>query len=510
MSKKQGSGKGRRGFISRLLQTVKNMGGQDKGKHAPVRAVEPQTNKSQQEPQKRKSKEAQPERVQKKKKPSKPWVRPDIPKVEGKSRFFDFDLDDRILQGVCEIGFEYATPIQAKTLEHTLKGRDSVGRARTGTGKTAAFLISSMNKVLGEPKNLKTGQVRTLILAPTRELANQIYKDALNIGKFTSLNIMVVFGGMSIKSQKEKLSKRSVDILVATPGRLLDLMGDRAIDLRTVETLIIDEADRMLDMGFIPDVKRIVRRCPEEGQRQTMMWSATFTESIHRLIRTWQHDPIKVEEEEMVTDLVEQHFYMVSRDERYNCLFYMLEHETIHRMIIFANRKDLCEEIHYFVNCRGIRAGLLTGDIPQKKRMRMLEDFREGVCTILVATDVAARGIHVDNVSHVVNFDLPYEVEDHVHRIGRTGRAGAKGLAVSFVDEFGGYIIEDLEKFTGEKIVCEQAPDAMLDFPVPPVNTDFKKETYSRQVNQKRRQDGGRRSGGGKRHHGNRRHSPRR
>jgi ATP-dependent RNA helicase RhlB len=425
----------------------------------------------------------------------KPWVAPEIPKKEGDLRFCDIGLDPALYRAVCELGFEYCTPIQKETLLRTLTGKDMIGRAQTGTGKTAAFLLTAMDRFLKKPLDQpRNGTPRALVLAPTRELAIQIHKDAESIGAHAGLNNLVVFGGLNYQKQQQQMH-HPIDILVATPGRLLDFIGRRLINLREVEILIIDEADRMLDMGFIPDVRRIEGMCPQKDERQTMMWSATFNDSVMRLVQSWLQDPVTVEvdEQNKVAELIEQLFFSVAESQKLHVLFWHLMNDNVERMLIFANRKDHTCILYKALVQRGVSCGLLSGDITQPKRIRVLEDFRQGKIQVIVATDVAARGIHVDNVSHVVNYDLPFEVEDYIHRVGRTGRAGTKGKSISMADEYGAYVIPDLEKFLDVEILCTQPPQEMSECPLP-------EEDHSIRVDLPGRGD--RRGGGGRGGHG--------
>ncbi len=379
------------------------------------------------------------------------------PEAEGKTRFTEFDIRREILAALQDLKFQYCTPIQAMSLSDALSGKDIAGKAQTGTGKTASFLIAAINTLLNNPikEHRRPGSARVIILAPTRELAIQIHKDAEQLTKYTDLNNVVIYGGMGHAKQKEQLSD-PVDILVATPGRCIDFMQQRAVDLSRADILIIDEADRMLDMGFIPDVRKIVNRTPHPGKRHTMMYSATLAESVMRLVRTWSKDPvqIEIEDEEMVTDLIEQKFWSVMSSEKMNMLQWILKNEDVKRMIIFINRKDQASKVCRKLKAQGIEAVEMTGDVPQKKRMSLLADLKAGRIKILIATDVAARGIHVDDMSHVVNYDLPVKAEDYVHRIGRTGRAGNKGTAHSFVCESGAYVFSDIEALLDEEISC--------------------------------------------------------
>ncbi len=389
------------------------------------------------------------------------------PEAEGRSRFFDFDLAPEILAGTQSLGFEYCTEVQAKALPVVLAGSDLAAKAQTGTGKTAAFLTALMTRLIRKPlENRKPGSCRVLVLAPTRELAIQIEKDAAALGKYTGLNNLVIFGGMDHKGQREALLN-PVDILVGTPGRIIDYTRSGHLDLSRVETLVIDEADRMLDMGFIPDVRRIVSHLPAAGKRQTTLFSATLEPSILRLVDSWLRNPVSIESqpEHMVTELIEQKFYAVTSDDKLAMLLNVIKMENPERMMVFGNRKDHNKNLVQKLYAYGVDAELLSGDVAQEKRLKILERFRSGAVRILVATDVAARGIHVDGVTHVVNYDLPVQPDDYVHRIGRTGRAGATGISISFVCEYGAYMLPDLEQYTKEEIHTVQPPEEMLAMP---------------------------------------------
>jgi ATP-dependent RNA helicase RhlB len=380
---------------------------------------------------------------------------------EGKTRFHDFNLDERILHGIYDLGFEYSSPIQAESLPITLAGLDIIGKAQTGTGKTAAFLITVIQKLLTTtPAERFTSEPRALIVAPTRELAMQIAADAKSLGKYTDLNIMTVLGGMDYEKQRVKLTNEVVDIVVATPGRLLDFLNQKVVFLDQVEMLVIDEADRMLDMGFIPDLKRIIGATPEKNLRQTQLFSATYPFDVIALSESWTHKPrqVEIEPESVATDTVDQKFYIIQETEKDKVLADILKSEGVGRAIIFANRRDTTRDLAARLNRMGLDAMLLSGEVAQNKRTSTLERFKKLDKTILVATDVAGRGIHVDGVSHVFNYNLPDDPEDYVHRIGRTGRAGSTGTAITFVDEYEAYGLMDLEKYLGKKIVTEMPP----------------------------------------------------
>ncbi|CAH1044253.1 ATP-dependent RNA helicase RhlB [Halomonas sp. TD01] len=388
-----------------------------------------------------------------------------VPAVAGKWRFHDFDLPLPLMRAIHAQGFEYCTPIQSEALRHTLLGGDIVGKAQTGTGKTAAFLISVMAYFLEEPTpdGQKSGAPRALIIAPTRELALQIEKDAKALARFTQLNVASVVGGMDYQKQRESLGKK-IDILVATPGRLLDFHQKRDIDLSEVEVLVLDEADRMLSMGFIPDVKRIIRYTPKKEERQTFLFSATFTDDILSLASQWTLDPAHVEIEVTVENQadIDQRVYLVSDDDKQRLLVNLLTQESFERVMVFGNRRDLVRKLDDLLKKAGVSVAMLSGDVPQNQRIKTLESFREGEIQVLVATDVAGRGIHIEDVSHVINYTLPEDPEDYVHRIGRTGRAGAKGVSISFVGEEDAFSLPEIERYINGKLPCEHPPEGML------------------------------------------------
>jgi len=379
-----------------------------------------------------------------------------VPEMEGKKRFIDFQLPDQILRAVQDLKFNYCTPVQEKTLPFSIAGRDIVGKAQTGTGKTAAFLITIFARLLAKgPVPEKSGSCRALVIAPTRELAIQISKDCELIGKYCGFKNAVVFGGMDRREQRATLNG-NIDILVGTPGRIIDFCRSASLDFSHAEILVIDEADRMLDMGFIPDVKRIVSWLPKPPERQTMFFSATLPEDVIRLSRTWLSDPETIESEpdKPVTDLIKQNFYTVSEGEKFDALLHFIKNLKYERLLIFSNRKDKIFRLTRNLQRAGVNCEMLSGDIDQKKRLKVIEQFRAAKIKIVIATDVASRGIHIDGVSYVINYDLPDRPEDYIHRIGRTGRAGAKGASISFVCEYGAYILRELEVLLGQKITC--------------------------------------------------------
>ncbi len=382
-------------------------------------------------------------------------------------RFHDLGLDDRIIHAIADLGFHYCSPIQARALPHTLAGHDVVGKAQTGTGKTAAFLITIFEDLLHNPPegHRFLGEPRALILAPTRELVMQIAEDARLLGLYTDLKIHTLVGGMDYHKQHERLKHEFVDIVVATPGRLIDFCTNQDVFLDRVEVLVIDEADRMLDMGFIPQVRRLVRMTPHNDYRQTLFFSATLTDDVQRLVERWLFKPVfvEIEPDKLAASSVDQHIYMVSASEKYRLLRNLMRSDGVDSAIIFANRRDETRMLYERLQRDGYSVGMLSGDVPQLKRVRTLENFRSGKLKILVATDVAGRGIHIDDISHVVNYNLPEEPEDYVHRIGRTGRAGKTGTSISLACEDDALRLEPIEKLLGQKLHCELPdPDLLL------------------------------------------------
>ena len=415
-----------------------------------------------------KPKAAKPRREAAPKPPVIPWKLEDfvVEPQEGKTRFHDFKLTPELMHAIQDLGFPYCTPIQAHVLGYTLSGRDAIGRAQTGTGKTAAFLISIISQLTQTPppKERYMGEPRALIIAPTRELVVQIAKDAADLTKYTDLNVMTFVGGMDFDKQLKQLEARHCDILVATPGRLLDFNQRGEVHLDMVEVMVLDEADRMLDMGFIPQVRQIIRQTPPKAERQTLLFSATFTEDVMNLAKQWTTDPaiVEIEAQNVANELVEQHVYAVAGADKYKLLFNLVNDNGWERVIVFANRKDEVRRIEERLVRDGINAAQLSGDVPQHKRIKTLEGFREGKIRVLVATDVAGRGIHIDGISHVINFTLPEVPDDYVHRIGRTGRAGASGVSISFAGEDDSYQLPSIETLLGRKISCETPPTELL------------------------------------------------
>lgn len=372
------------------------------------------------------------------------------------SGFETLNLHPQLKQAIDALGFKEMTPIQQKVLKYTLAGHDAIGRAQTGTGKTAAFLVSIINDLLQNPVKGQRfrGEPRALILAPTRELAIQIESDARELTKFSDLNVLTLVGGIDFDKQKKQLDKNFVDILVATPGRLIDFTEQKEVWLDQIEFLVIDEADRLLDMGFIPSVKRIVRYSPRKEQRQTLMFSATFSYDVLNLAQQWLFNPVtvEIEPEKKTNQDVEQRIYVVEKKDKYRLLREILSDEPIEKVMIFANRRDQVRKLYDHLKSDGYKVVMLSGEIAQDKRLKMLDQFKNGQHNIMIATDVAGRGIHVDGVSHVVNFTLPEQSDDYVHRIGRTGRAGTQGVSISFLSEDDAFYLPEIEKAIGQKL----------------------------------------------------------
>lgn len=450
--------------------------------------------KSKEQPRKKFKKETPEEyrlrhqkRNQKKNKSSSPELSPiihdwdikefEVPVIEDKTRFHDLDLSIELLHSIYDLGFKYCSQVQSEVLPKSMKGLDIVVQAQTGTGKTAAFLITILNHIQNNiiKYKRKPGTPRALILAPTRELVLQIEKDARELSKYLDVSILSLLGGMDYKKQQDKLKYDNSDILICTPGRLIDFMQKRLVNLRNVEILVIDEADRMLDMGFIPDVKRIVVKTPDKSNRQTMFFSATLTTEVKRLAESWTKNAseIVIKPESVTEKNIEQITYITTIEEKPTLLYNIIMQKNLERVLVFANRKDDAKKLKEKFEAYGISTTLLSGDIEQKQRIKRLERFREGKVRVLVATNVASRGIHVEGISHVINYNMPQDVEEYVHRIGRTGRAGATGISISFADEDDSHEIRKLEEYLGEKIKFKFPEDELL-VPIPEKHRNIK------------------------------------
>jgi ATP-dependent RNA helicase RhlB len=359
------------------------------------------------------------------------------------------------MDGISDAGFTVCTPIQAQTLPIALKGRDVAGQAQTGTGKTAAFLVALYQALLTRPpaQTRTPTSVRALVLAPTRELAVQIHHDGEILGRHTGLKQAVVYGGVDYEKQRRQLEE-GVDVLIGTPGRLIDYYKQHVFDLRHAQALVLDEADRMFDLGFIADIRYLLRRLPPPEKRQSMLFSATLSYRVLELAYEHMNNPelVRIEPDKMTVDRVRQLLYYPSMEEKVPLLVGLLRQSEARRTMIFVNTKRMAERLESILKANGFHAQALSGDVPQNKRLRFLRDFHNGDLAVLIATDVASRGLHIPDVSHVFNFDLPQDAADYVHRIGRTARAGAEGDAISFACEEFAVSLPDIESYVGHKI----------------------------------------------------------
>lgn len=385
--------------------------------------------------------------------------------------FDTFDLKQPVREAISALGFTHCTPIQAQSLQHTLQGHDVTGKAQTGTGKTAAFLITIINDLLTNPLEdaRYLAEPRALIIAPTRELVSQIAADAESLTRFCDLHVVTMVGGEDYQKQHRALDARPVDIVVATPGRLIDFVRNDNIHLGLIELLVLDEADRMLDMGFIPQVRQIVSRTPHKDCRQTLLYSATFPPEIVELANRWALDPVMVEvdPENIAADAVDQKVYLVTTADKYHLLYNLLSEPGKKKVLVFSNRRDQVRKLADDLYRNGVNCGVLSGEIPQNKRTRTLSEFKSGALQVLVATDVAGRGLHIEDVTHVINYMLPEEPDDYVHRIGRTGRAGSVGTSISFACEEDSFLLPPIEEKLGSKLECIHPNEAQLG-PAPP------------------------------------------
>jgi len=419
-------------------------------------------------------------------------------------RFSELDLAEPVMQGIRDAGFDRCTPIQAQTLPIALRGEDVAGQAQTGTGKTAAFLVAIFQRLLTHPPAANRGatSIRAIVVAPTRELAVQIHNDALVLGKHTGLRLAVVFGGVDYEKQRKQLAD-GVDVLIGTPGRIIDYFKQHVYDLRFAQVAVLDEADRMFDLGFIADIRFILRRLPKPDQRQAMLFSATLSHRVLELAYEHMNEPelVRIEPDKVTTDRVRQVIYFPAMEEKMPLLIGLLRQADARRTMVFVNTKRVAERLEQVLIANGFSAQAISGDVPQKKRLQFLRDFHNGDLAVLIATDVASRGLHVPEVSHVFNYDLPQDAPDYVHRIGRTARAGAEGDAISFGCEEYAVALPDIEDYIGRKIPVEAiAPGTLAaDITVPP-------RTWHRAAPDGRRggRPGSGRSGGGGRPGGGR------
>jgi ATP-dependent RNA helicase RhlB len=414
------------------------------------------------------------------------------------TRFSNLELSETILQSLKDAGFHQCTPIQDKTLPLALRGIDVAGQAQTGTGKTAAFLLATFQYLLNDEagslddddvdedysyddddddetddviekaivkpiKNKTINYPRAIILAPTRELAIQIHKDALLLSKRLNLSFALVYGGTDYQKQLAKV-KANVDIIIGTPGRIIDFYRQNVFTLNHIKVMVLDEADRMFDLGFIKDIRYLLRRMPPPDQRLNMLFSATLSYKVTELAYEHMNTPVlvKIETEEVTSKAIRQSAYCPANDQKIPLLLGILKHDQPLRSIIFVNTKRCAEELDATLNANGYKTAALSGDVPQEKRQKLLQSFQQNEISLLIATDVAARGLHIPDVSHVINYDLPQDVEDYVHRIGRTARFGASGEAISFICEDYAYSMPDIEEFIGQKIPVKAIDKELL------------------------------------------------
>ena len=362
--------------------------------------------------------------------------------------FDTLGLEPRLLQGVAAMGYTDPTPIQAESIPHVLEGRDVVGCAQTGTGKTAAFVLPLLQRI--KPR----GGIQALVVTPTRELAQQISDVARQASKFTGHRSVVIYGGVGYEPQLQKL-RRGVDLVIATPGRLLDIHNRGSLNLKGVKVLVLDEADRMLDMGFWPDVKRIIALVPEE--RQNLLFSATMSSDVVRIAGATLKNPVHIETSPTTkpAEKIIQSIYPVNQMQKADLLVELLKGGHLNRVLVFTRTKHRADRVHRILEKAGVSAAAIHGDRSQAQRQRALDSFKGGNTRVLVATDVVARGIDVDEISHVINYDMPNTAEDYVHRIGRTARAGAEGSAISFLAAEETSVLHEIERALGEVLSCE-------------------------------------------------------
>lgn len=369
-----------------------------------------------------------------------------------KTRFCNLELSDSILHGLQAAGFDFCTPIQDKALPLLLRGKDVAGQAQTGTGKTATFLLATFQQLLNDESE-KIRNPRALILAPTRELAIQIHKDALQLSSGLGLKFALIYGGTDYQKQLLSL-KGNIDIIIGTPGRVIDFFEQKAFSLAHIQVMVLDEADRMFDLGFIKDIRFLLRRMPEPDKRLNLLFSATLSYKVTELAYEHMNNPVlvRIETEEVTSKAITQTAFCPANDQKIPLLLGLLKQHQPQRSIVFVNTKRCAELLNSYLLVNGFKAAALSGDVPQEKRQRLLNDFQEDRVALLIATDVAARGLHIPDVSHVFNYDLPQDVEDYVHRIGRTARFGASGEAISFICEEYAYSMPDIEDYIGQKI----------------------------------------------------------
>ena len=379
-------------------------------------------------------------------------------------RFDSLVINERVQRGIADAGFEFCTPIQASTLPIALRGGDVAGQAQTGTGKTAAFLIATFERLLAsEPAEDEKKQPRAFMLAPTRELAVQIANDAELLGKHTGFKVGLAYGGTDYEKQR-RIIEEGIDILIGTPGRIIDYFKQGVFKLNRVEVAVLDEADRMFDLGFIKDIRYLLRRLPPPEKRLNMLFSATLSHRVMELAYEHMNEPelIRIEPDKVTADKVRQAIFFPSNEEKMPLLIGLIREMGQARIMVFVNMKREAERVQAFLQANGIDAQAISGDVPQKKRLRMLMAFQSGELPVLIGTDVASRGLHIPDVQYVINYDLPQDAEDYVHRIGRTARAGASGDAISFGCETYAISLPDIEDYIGHKIPVANYDVALL------------------------------------------------
>jgi ATP-dependent RNA helicase RhlB len=380
-------------------------------------------------------------------------------------RFDDLALAESVAKGVAEAGFSHCTPIQADTLPIALDGKDVAGQAQTGTGKTAAFLLAAFDHLLRHPPaaDRRSTDPRMVVLAPTRELAIQIHRDAELLGQFTGFSLGLAYGGTDYEKQR-RILEDGVDILIGTPGRLIDYFKQRVFGLNAVQVMVLDEADRMFDLGFIRDIRYVMRRLPPPGERLNMLFSATLSHRVLELAYEHMNDPelVRIEPEQVTAERVRQQIYFPSNDQKIPLLVSLLKAQDAKRTMVFVNMKREADRVAGWLTANGVKAEAMSGDVPQRKRQRMLREFLSGELPVLVATDVASRGLHIPGVEYVINYDLPQDAEDYVHRIGRTARAGEEGDAISFGCENYVMSLPEIEDYIGMKLPVENIDAAQL------------------------------------------------
>lgn len=379
-----------------------------------------------------------------------------------KTRFSNLELSDSIIKSLKQANFIECTPIQDKTLPLSLRGKDIAGQAQTGTGKTAAFLLATFQHLINDESE-KIKNPRALILAPTRELAIQIHKDAVVLGKFLNLKYALIYGGTDYKKQLDSV-KSNVDIIIGTPGRIIDFYRQGAFTLDNIQVSVLDEADRMFDLGFIKDIRFLLRRMSPVEKRLNLLFSATLSYKVTELAYEHMNNPelVKIESEEVTSKAITQSAFCPANEQKIPLLFGLLKKYQPERCIVFVNTKRCAEQLDLYLSANGYKAAVLSGDVPQEKRQRLLNDFQEDKVNLMIATDVAARGLHIPAVSHIINYDLPQDSEDYVHRIGRTARFGASGVAFSFICEEYAYSMPDIEDYIGEKILVNSITKDIL------------------------------------------------